>query len=107
MTEINTHGRNINLEDLTSISEYTKGLGHHGEYVEIFYDMYTGEAWGKYHPDANEWTTYPDPDVIKAGAVGRYRKSPQQIADMIVAAVAEHERTERENAEYLKGGAWA
>ena len=106
MAAINTYGRKVNLEDLAKTSEYTKGLGYHGEYVEVFYDMYTGEVWGKYHPDSNEWTTYPDPDVIKVGAAGRY-KSQQRIADMIATAMADYERTERENAEYLRGGAWA
>ncbi len=37
--EINTHGRNINMEDLAKASDYTKGLGSRtGEYAEIFYD---------------------------------------------------------------------
>lgn len=100
---INTHGRKVNMEDLAKASEYTRGLGYHGEHVEIFYDKATGEVWDVYHPNQNEWEVYHDPDVIKVGAVGRY-KSQQQLADMIADAMADYERTERENAEYLKGG---
>lgn len=103
--EINTHGRNINLEDLAKASEYTKGLGSRtGEYEEIFYDKTTGEVWGAYHWDQEEWTVYHDADVIKVGITIRY-KSQQQIADMIADAMADCEQTERENAAYLAGGA--
>ena len=103
--EINTHGRNINLEDLAKASEYTKGLGSRtGEYEEIFYDKTTGEVWGAYHWDQEEWTVYHDADVIKVGITSRY-KSQQQIADMIADAMADCEQTERENAAYLAGGA--
>lgn len=103
--EINTHGRNINLEDLAKASEYTKGLGSRtGEYEEIFYDKSTGEVWGVYHWDREEWTVYHDADVIKVGIATRY-KSQQQIADMIADTLAEDEQTERENAIYLAGGA--
>lgn len=106
MAAINIYGRKVNLEDLAKASEYTRGLGYHGEHVEIFYDMYTGEVWGDYHSGNNEWSVYHDPDVIKVGAAGRY-KNQQQIADMIATTMTDYERTERENAEYLKGGAWA
>lgn len=103
--EINAHGRNINLEDLAKASEYTKGPGSRtGEYEEIFYDKTTGEVWGAYHWDREEWTVYHDADVIKVGITTRY-KSQQQIADMIADAMADYEQTERENAAYLAGGA--
>lgn len=103
--EINTHGRKINLETLTNASDSTKGLGSRtGEYVEIFYDESTGDAWCKYHWDREEWTVYHDADVIKVGITTRY-KSQQQIADMIADTLAEDEQTERENAAYLAGGA--
>ena len=103
--EINTHGRNINMADLAKASEYTKGLGSRtGEYEEIFYDKATGEVWGAYHWDREEWTVYHDADVIKVGITTRC-KTQQQIADMIAAAMADYEQTERENAEYLRGGA--
>nr|DAF68873.1 MAG TPA: hypothetical protein [Bacteriophage sp.] len=102
--EINTHGRNINMEDLAKASEYPKGLGSRtGEYAEIFYDKATGEVWGAYHWDREEWTVYPDADVIKVGITTRY-KTQQQIADMIADAMADYEQTERENAVYLAGG---
>lgn len=102
--EINTHGRNINMEDLAKASDYTKGLGSRtGEYAEIFYDKATGEVWGAYHWDREEWTVYHDADVIKVGITTRY-KSQQQIADMIANAMADYEQTERENAIYLAGG---
>ena len=101
--DINTHGRNINLETLANASDSTKGLGSRtGEYVEIFYDKSTGDAWCKYHWDREEWTVYPDSDVVKVAI--RY-KTPQQIADMIASTLTEDEQTERENAEYLRGGA--
>lgn len=106
MTNINTYGRKVDMEDLAKTSKYTKGLGHHGEYVEIFYDKSTGEVWGSYHPDHNNWTVYHDPDVIKVGAASRY-KSQQQIADMIATTMTDYESIERENAEYLRGGAQA
>ena len=103
--EINTHGRNINMEDLAKAADYTKGLGSRtGEYAEIFYDKSTGEVWGVYHWDREEWTVYHDADVIKVGITTRY-KSQQQIADMIADTLAEDEQTERENAAYLAGGA--
>ena len=102
--EINTHGRTINMEDLAKASAYTKGLGSRtGEYAEIFYDKATGEVWGTYHWDREEWTVYHDADVIKVGITTRY-KSQQQIADMIDNTLTEDEQTERENAIYLAGG---
>ena len=101
--EINTHGRNINLETLANASDSTKGLGSRtGEYVEIFYDKSTGDTWCKYHWDREEWTVYPDEDVTKVGIATRF-KTPQQIADMIASTLTEDEQTERENAAYLKG----
>lgn len=101
--EINTRGRNVNMEDLAKASDYTKGLGSRtGEYAEIFYDKATGEVWGVYHADHNEWEVYHDSDVIKVGSAARY-KTQQQIADMIADAMADYEQTERENAEYLRG----
>lgn len=103
--EINTHGRNINLEDLAKASEYTKGLGSRtGEYVEIFYDKSTGDTWCKYHWDREEWTVYHDADVTKVGIATRYQ-AQQQIADMIDKTLTDDEQTERENAAYLAGGA--
>lgn len=105
--EINTHGRNINMEDLAKASEYTKGLGSRtGEYEEIFYDKSTGEVWGVYHWDREEWTVYHDADVTKVGIATRY-KTQQQIADMIDNTLTEDEQTERENAAYLAGGTWS
>nr|DAU93776.1 MAG TPA: hypothetical protein [Caudoviricetes sp.] len=105
--EINTHGRKINLETLANASDSTKGLGSRtGEYMEIFYDKSTGDVWGKYHWDREEWTVYHDEDVIKVGLAIRF-KTPQQIADMIDNTLTEDERNERENAEYLRGGAQA
>lgn len=101
--EINTHGRNINLETLANASDSTKGLGSRtGEYAEIFYDKSTGDVWGKYHWDREEWTVYHDSDVIKVGLATRF-KTPQQIADMIDNTLTEDEQTERENAAYLRG----
>ena len=101
--EINTHGRNINQETLANASNSTKGLGSRtGEYVEIFYDKSTGDAWCKYHWDREEWTVYKDSDVVKVGIATRY-KTPQQIADMIASTLTDDEQTERENAEYLRG----
>lgn len=102
--EINTYGRKINLETLASASASTKGLGSRtGEYMEIFYDKSTGEVWGAYHWDREEWTVYHDADVIKVGITTRY-KSQQKIADMIADAMSDYEQTERENAIYLAGG---
>ena len=102
--EINTHGRNINMETLANASNSTKGLGSRtGEYMEIFYDKSTGDVWCKYHWDREEWTVYHDDDVIKVGLAIR-SKSPQQIADMIASTLTEDEQTERENAAYLAGG---
>lgn len=103
--EIDTHGRKINLETLANASDSTKGLGSRtGEYMEIFYDKSTGDAWCKYHWDREEWTVYHDDDVIKVGLANRF-KTPQQIADMIDKTLTEDEQAERENAEYLRGGA--
>ncbi len=103
--EINTHGRNINMEDLAKASDYTKGLGSRtGEYAEIFYDKATGEVWGAYHWDREEWTVYHDEDITKVGLATRF-KSQQQIADMIARTLTEDEICERENAAYLAGGA--
>lgn len=105
--EINTHGRKINMADLAEASEYTRGLGSRtGEYMEIFYDKSTGEVWGKYHWDREEWTVYHDDDVIKVGLAIRF-KTPQQIADMIASTLTEDEQTKRENAAYLAGGTWS
>ena len=104
--EINPHGRKINMETLANASDSTKGLGSRtGEYVEIFYDKSTGDVWGKYHWDREEWTVYHDEDVTKIGITNRF-KSQQQIADMIDNTLTEDEQIERENAAYLKGGSW-
>ena len=70
--------------------------------MEIFYDKSTGDVWGKYHWDREEWTVYHDEDVTKVGLATRY-KTQQQIADMIDNTLTEDEQTERENAEYLRG----
>ena len=51
-------------------------------------------------------TVYHDEDVTKVGLATRY-KTQQQIADMIDNTLTEDEQTERENAEYLRGGAQA
>lgn len=105
--EINTHGRKINLETLANTSDSTKGLGSRtGEYMEIFYDKFTGDVWGKYHWDREEWTVYHDEDVTKVGLATRY-KTQQQIADMIASTLTEAEQTESENAAYLRGGVQA
>lgn len=102
--EINAHGRKINKETLANASNSTKGLGSRtGEYVEIFYDKSTGDVWGKYHWDREEWTVYHDEDVTKVGLAIRF-KTPQQIADMIAETLTMEERWERENAAYLAGG---
>lgn len=75
-----------------------------GSIWRFFYDKSTGDVWGKYHWDREEWTVYHDEDVTKVGIATRY-KTQQQIANMIAESLAEEERTERENAAYLKGGA--
>ena len=102
--EIKAYGRKINMETLSEASEYTRGLGSRtGEYMEIFYDKSTGEVWGKYHWDREEWTVYHDDDVIRVGITNRFA-SKQRIADMIARTLTEDEICERENAAYLAGG---
>lgn len=108
MKNINTHGRNIVLDDLIQASKDTTDLAPLSGYYGLFYDRSTGEVWAKYHSSSPEesWTVYHDDDIISLGAITRH-VSVQHLADMIDRAIehddfirAEYEKDEKERKEW-------
>lgn len=84
MKKIEKHG--VQMHGLRKVAGASKGLGGYyaGAYLEVFYDLSTGQVWGKYQYSlgANTWTVYNDPDVIRIGNI--YEPCTMQgIADMI------------------------
>ena len=81
MTAINTHGRNIVLADLEQASKYTRDkIDRDYLHYSIFYDVETGEVWGKCIPNGS-WMEFKG-EVIEVMSSHSYIK-PQRIADAI------------------------
>ena len=89
---INTHGININMDDLEACaletSHMPKGWGC---FIQISYDLSNGciisdRHWSK---GRNPWTVHHNPNII--GVACAYSpKTMQEIADVIAKAVANH-----------------
>lgn len=86
----NTYG--IKMIGLKAASGDTKSLrGYYsGEYVELFFDLATGEVWSKYQYSLgqNTWTVYDDDNVVKIGNFFD-PATMQEIADAIAYRLAE------------------
>lgn len=86
----NTYG--IKMIGLKAASGDTKSLrGYYsGEYVELFFDLATGEVWTKYQYSLgqNTWTVYDDDNVVKIGNFSG-PATMQEIADAIAYRLAE------------------
>lgn len=83
MAKVNKHG--LKMKGLKKTSGYTENYGcYSGQYVEIFYDRSTGEAWGVYQCSLgqNSWTVYHDPAVVKICNTSHHM-TMQEIADEI------------------------
>ena len=93
MGKVDTHG--LKMIGLRSACSDTKGLtGYYsGRYVQISYDLRSGEILTNYHVSLgqNSWTKYHDPSVIRVCNVSE-PATMQQIADMIYSAVQQRER---------------
>ena len=57
------------IKGLKKIAGETKNLK--AEYIEVFYDVNTHEAWSKYHYSIgkNEWTEYSDNNILNCGTI--------------------------------------
>ena len=77
--EINTHGLNINLDDLRAVSEGTR---NHGDYVTyVFYDDRDGSVWSEQVIGEGCW--YDNEHFWKVTESSEEYLSPQKIADSI------------------------
>lgn len=87
MAKINTYG--YKMHGLKAASGDTKNYGYYsGSYVQINYDVSTGDVWADYHYSLgqNSWTEYHDSDVITVCNTSRHM-TMQEIADAIVDAI--------------------
>ena len=83
MKAINKHGLKIN--GLKKASGCTENYWpYSGNYVEIFYNKYTGCVWGNFHHDL--WygitSVYADPDIVMICRTTNHM-TMQEIADAI------------------------
>lgn len=88
MGKVDTHG--LKMIGLRSACSDTKGLtGYYsGRYVQISYDLRSGEILTNYHVSLgqNSWMQYHDHDVISVGNISE-PATMQEISDMIYSAV--------------------
>lgn len=63
----------IKLKGLKKLCSDTKNLSgyYSGEYLQINYEITTGEVWGNYHYSLgqNSWSEYHDKNIINCGNV--------------------------------------
>ena len=78
------------MRGLRKVAGETHGLEgfYSPEYLELFYDMATGDVWTEYHYSIghNSWTEYHDPAIVNCGIICE-KLSMQEIADMIAYCV--------------------
>lgn len=89
MESINTH--DLKIKGLKKASGETENYGYYsGKYVEIFYDIGTGEVWTKfqYSLGQNSWTEYHDSNIIKVCNASTHM-TMQEIADKIAERIGE------------------
>lgn len=102
MAKINTYG--YKMHGLKAASGETKNYGYYsGSYVQINYDVSTGDVWTDYHYSLgqNSWTEYHDSDVVTVCNTSRHM-TMQEIADAIADAIAD----DGEYAYASEGGRW-
>ena len=84
----------LGLKRCSSATKDFKGY-YSGEYIELFYNVSTGEAWPCYHYSIgqNEWMKYDDPNIIK---IANYSipTTMKQMADDILRTLDQMKRTE-------------
>ena len=81
--------KDINTQELSFASNYTKDIAaDHGDYVQIDYDMQTGEILCACHCDPTRAARdcYNDDFVIFVGTTNRFL-TEQEIADLIHSAM--------------------
>lgn len=86
--KIDTHG--LKMVGLRKASGYTENYpAGSGQYVQISYDMETGEILTSYHVSIgqNSWMGYNDVNVILV-CFTRHHLSMQMIADLIASKVS-------------------
>lgn len=80
----NTHG--LKITGLRKIASDSKNLTDYysGHYIQINYDLTTGEAWGDYHYSLgqNSFSVYHDQNIVVCGNISTPH-TMQQIADLI------------------------
>jgi hypothetical protein len=89
MAKINTHG--LKMHGLKKASGETQNYGYYsGSYVQINYDVSTGDVWTDYHYSLgqNSWTEYRDSDVITVCRTSCHM-TMQEIADAISDAISD------------------
>lgn len=88
---INTHGININMDDLQICAWETNHMPPRDCFIQISYDLSNGNVFSDRHwsKSPNPWTVYHDPDIITV-ACAYSPKTMQEIADVIAKAVANH-----------------
>ncbi len=88
----------LNIKGLKKASGETQDYGYYdGRYVEIFYDLSTGEVWTKFQCSLgqNSWTEYHDANIIKVCNATRHM-TMQELADAIYEKVQLHQEYLRE-----------
>ena len=93
MGKVDTHGlKMIGLRSACSETKYLPG-DYSGHYVQISYDISSGEILTNYHVSLgeNSWTQYNDQSVSTVCNVSR-PKTMQEIADLVSSAVQDSKR---------------
>lgn len=102
MKTINTHGLNINAQNLRDVSEEISGGAPAGCRYNIYYDTEDGAVWCKFHASENEWTEYKSHTIIDVLGTRR-PMSAQTIADRIAERIEEIKHIEETCEDYLDG----
>lgn len=83
--KLNTYG--IKMHGLKTVSGESKSLKgfFHGGYLELFYDIKSGDIWSiyQYSYGHNLWTVYHDDNVIRLGNIYTSH-TMQELADIII-----------------------
>lgn len=83
MKKVNKHG--LTMRGLKAASGETKDCGYYsGHYVQISYDIVTGDIMTDYHYSLgqNSWTRYHNPAIITVATTADHM-TMQDIADAI------------------------
>ena len=97
MTNINKHGYIMN--GLRYAASVTRNLPNRfGSYVDLAYNMETGEVRAAWHVTESSWTQWNDENVIGMGKLCR-KTTMQEIADMIAYNIPVIRQKQKEYAE--------